>query len=76
MAIGLSRAAIEAEVSRDLMYSGLDQRAQMKIAEAIAEAIDKNNRRIQEQLEDSAIAAALQGVISEPQPMIRRAGAI
>jgi hypothetical protein len=38
---------IEAEVGRDLMYSGLDQRAQMKVAEAIAEAIDKNNRRIQ-----------------------------
>lgn len=74
MALGLSRSVIEAEVGRDLIYSGLDQRAQMKIAEAIAEAIDKNNRRIQEQLADSGIAAALQSVISEPQPMIRRAG--
>jgi len=72
MALGLSRSVIEAEVRRDLTYSGLDQRAQMKLAEAIAEAIDKNNRRIQQQLADSEMATALQELIKEPQPIMRR----
>jgi hypothetical protein len=72
MALGLSKSVLEAEVSHELIYSGLDQRAAKKISEAIAEAIDKNNRRIQQQLADSGIDALL-SVMSEPHPMIRRA---
>ncbi len=75
MTLGLPKSVLEAEVSHDLIYSGLDQRAAKKISEAIAEAIDKNNRRIQRQLADSGIDALL-SVMSEPQPMIRRADVI
>ena len=75
MALGLPRSVLEAEVSHELTDSGLDQRAPKKISDAIAEAIDKNNRRIQQQLADSGIDALL-SVMSEPQPMIRRADVI
>jgi hypothetical protein len=76
MALGLSRALIEAEVLRDLMYSGLDSRAQLKVAEAIVEAIDKNNRRIQEQLIDLGITDSVRAALSEPHPVVRRVGVI
>ena len=75
MALGLPKSVLEAEISHELIYSGLDQRAAKKISDAIAEAIDKNNRRIQQQLADSGIDALL-SVMSEPQPMIRRADVI
>ena len=75
MTLGLPKSVLEAEVSHDLMYSGLDQRAAKKISEAIAEAIDKNNRHIQRQLAESGIDALL-SVMSERQPMIRRADVI
>ena len=75
MALGLSRAVLEAEVGQALLYSGLDQRAAMKIAQAVAEAIDSNNRRIQQQMADSGIDTLL-SAISEAQPAMRRADAI
>jgi hypothetical protein len=75
MALGLPKSVLEAEISHELIYSGLDQRAAKKISDAIAEAIDKNNRRIQQQLADSGIDALL-SVMSEPQSMIRRADVI
>ena len=50
MALGVSRTLIEGDLEVVLKANSLDEEQAHKVAQAIAEAIDKNNREIEREL--------------------------
>ena len=50
MALGVSRALIEGDLEVALKANSLNEEQARKVAQAIAEAIDKNNREIEREL--------------------------
>jgi hypothetical protein len=50
MALGVSRTLIEGDLELVLKANSLNEEQARKVAQAIAEAIDKNNREIEREL--------------------------
>jgi protein-disulfide isomerase-like protein with CxxC motif len=50
MALGVSRALIEGDLEVALKANSLNEEQARRVAQAIAEAIDKNNREIEREL--------------------------
>lgn len=58
MALGLNRINLEGDITFRLKVGGgiIDQELAERVAAAIAEAIEKNNARIEEQLRAAGVA--------------------
>jgi hypothetical protein len=56
MTLGLSRSRLESDIEHELRrLSGMDSQTARKIAEAVAEAIYRNTRRIEQNLQAAGI---------------------